>query len=109
MALSPKEKHELRAQAHHLKPVVMVGDKGLTENVMNEIEIAIYHHELIKIKVAGADKESREEAVTFICDTLKCESVQSIGNILVLYKKSIEKKTKADAQQKKQKKKTSKR
>ena len=92
MALSPKQKHDLRAKAHHLKPVVMIGDKGLTENVMTELNIAIEHHELIKVKIAGADKESRQEATNQICDAAKCELVQHIGNILVLYKRKIEKK-----------------
>lgn len=88
MRLTPKQKHELRAKAHQLKPVVLIGGKGITKAVLKELAEAIDHHELIKVKVAGADKEGRVSATEYICNTLKCESIQNIGNIIVLYKKS---------------------
>ena len=51
MTLSPAQKRFLRGMTHHINPVVIVGDKGLTENVLEEIEIALDHHELIKVKL----------------------------------------------------------
>jgi RNA-binding protein len=91
MSLTPKFRHELRAKAHKLKPVVMIGDKGLTENVIKELKGAIEHHELIKVKISGADKESRLAVTTEICAVVRCEPVQNIGNIVVLYRKNHDK------------------
>ena len=53
MALTSQKKQQLKAQAHKLNPVVMLGDKGLTENVLAEVDIALAAHELIKVKIAG--------------------------------------------------------
>ena len=75
----------LRAQAHHLKPVVMVGDKGLTENVLAEVEQALEVHELIKVGVA-AEREEREEAAQIMSAESGAHVVQIIGKMVVLYR-----------------------
>ena len=57
MAITPSQKRYLRSKAHNLKPVVTVGQHGLSDNVMAEIEIALAYHELVKIKISGADRD----------------------------------------------------
>lgn len=92
MQLSNKQKQHLKGLAHSLKPVVLLGGNGLTEGVMAEIDAALAHHELIKIKVPSEDREEK----TMIMDAIVRESgavkVQTIGHMLVLYKQSEDKK-----------------
>lgn len=84
--LTPEQRRFLRAQAHHLHPVVMIGDAGLTEAVLKEATSAIAHHELIKIKIHSDDREYRETAMAEICEKLGATPVQHIGKVLVIYK-----------------------
>jgi len=74
MELTPKQKSFLRSRAHDLNPVVMTGSNGLTEAVLKEIEQAIAHHELIKIKLGGVDKETRKTMTQTICEKLGSHS-----------------------------------
>ncbi|QIV95761.1 RNA-binding protein [Allofrancisella inopinata] len=87
-----KQQQKLKGLAHKLKPVVLIGEKGLTENVMLEIDLALATHELIKVKAFRAPKEYKEELSEKITQATKCELVQIIGNILVLYRKNPNKK-----------------
>lgn len=91
MLLSPKQRQQLKGLAHKLKPVIMIGNNGLTPAVNQEIDRALNDHELIKIKVQSEDRELRKELFTAICDTHQAESVQVIGKIAVVYRKNIEK------------------
>lgn len=84
--LTPGQRRFLRAQAHSLSPVVLIGDAGLTEAVMKEIARSLDSHELIKIKVAGGEREQREAMLTEICATLEAAPAQHIGKTLVVYK-----------------------
>lgn len=84
-------KRSLKAQAHHLKPVVLLGSKGLTEAVIAETEVALNTHELIKVKINGAEKEERLQMASELCEALRAEFVQMIGNIAVIYRKKEEK------------------
>ena len=88
--LSTKQKQFLKGLAHHLNPVVMLGGNGLTEGVLAEIENALNHHELIKVKVAGADRETKQLIIDAIVRETKAAQVQPIGHILVLYRPSEE-------------------
>lgn len=92
MNLSNKQKQYLKGEAHHLKPVVMIGANGLTEGVLAEIENALEYHELIKVKVSADDRETKK----LICDAIIRETdatqVQLIGSILTLFKPSEDKK-----------------
>ena len=88
--LSTKQKQFLKGLAHHLNPVVMLGGNGLTEGVLAEIENALNHHELIKVKVAGADRETKQLIINAIVRETKAAQVQTIGHILVLYRPSEE-------------------
>lgn len=84
--LTSGQRRFLRAQAHPLNPVVMIGDAGLTPGVMKEIERSLNSHELIKIKVAGGDREQRESMLAEICAALEAAPAQHIGKTLVIYK-----------------------
>ena len=79
---------QLRAIGHKLKPVVTIAGKGLTENVMAELERALTDHELIKIKLAVGSKEARTEVTREICDRSGADLIQGIGNVLVIMRRS---------------------
>jgi RNA-binding protein len=84
--LSNIEKKELRKKAYSLKPFVMIGQHGLTEAVIAEIDIALTAHELIKIRIKGADKKKRCEQVLLIEQQLNAKTIHQIGFITVLYR-----------------------
>ena len=86
MPLTIHQSKALRRLAHALKPVVMIGQKGLTENVVNEIDQALEHHELIKVRISATDKTERLEFAESIAQTTKCEMVQLIGHIGIFYR-----------------------
>ncbi|MES9843725.1 MAG: ribosome assembly RNA-binding protein YhbY [Candidatus Sedimenticola sp. PURPLELP] len=87
MSLTNPQKRHLKGLAHSLKPVVMVGQHGLTDGVFNELEIALDVHELIKVRVNAGDREERKEMLVALCEKSGAELVQSIGHIAVLYLK----------------------
>jgi RNA-binding protein len=80
----------LKARAHKLEPAVIIGAKGLTDEVIAEIDRALRAHELIKVRAPGLEREAREEALTTICDKTGAEAVQQVGKVFVLYRKSAE-------------------
>lgn len=84
--LSPLQRKELRAQAHHLDPVVLIGDGGLTDNVLAEVRRALAAHHLIKIRVFGDDRDLRLEILSQICEATGAAPVQHIGKLLVVYR-----------------------
>lgn len=88
MSLSPEQRRQYRAIAHHLKPVVMVGDKGLSEGLQQELERALEDHELIKVKVAGSDRDSRQAIIEELCRQTGAELVQIIGRIAVILRRA---------------------
>jgi RNA-binding protein len=89
MNLSKAQIKRLRSTSHQLKPVVMMGQNGMTEAVQKEIEIAIEHHELIKIRLPAADKVAKKQMIEIICKHHNAEPVQSIGNVVVIYRRNI--------------------
>ena len=84
--LSNVKKKELRRKAYSLKPFVMIGRQGLTDAVLAEIEVALDAHELIKIRIRGADKNKRSEQYSQIEQQLNAEIIHQIGFITVLYR-----------------------
>ncbi|MDP2562682.1 ribosome assembly RNA-binding protein YhbY [Psychrobium sp. 1_MG-2023] len=90
MNLSNKQKQHLKGLAHSLKPVVQLGSNGLTEGVLAEIDNALAHHELIKVKVATSDREMKKLIFEAIIRETQAVQVQTIGHILVVYKPSEE-------------------
>ncbi len=94
MALSEAQKKYLRGLGHHLNPVIMIAESGLSPAVASEFEIAISHHELIKVSVRVGDRAARDEIVARLCADATTELVQRIGNTAVLYRENPEKKKK---------------
>lgn len=86
LSLTPAQRRFLRAQAHSLSPIVMIGDAGLTEAVIKETDNSLKSHELIKIKVAGDDREVREQMMQEICAKVNAAPVQHIGKTLIIYR-----------------------
>jgi len=86
MSLSKKQIKFLRGKCHVLKPVIMMGQKGLTEEVLSELDIALTHHELVKIKLSIDDRDQRKQTAGEICDKSNAEEVQSIGKTLTVYR-----------------------
>lgn len=84
--LNSTENRALRAQAHHLKPVVSISQNGLTDSVIGEIDRSLKAHELIKIKLYGIERNDREALLVTICERLNCAPIQHIGNNLVLWR-----------------------
>ncbi len=84
--LTSVQRRALRARAHALNPVVIVGDAGLTTPVMNEIHQNLASHELIKIRVTADAHATRDQFMDEICTTLHAAAVQHIGKILVIYR-----------------------
>jgi putative YhbY family RNA-binding protein len=89
--LDPSARRALRARAHHLHPVVSIGQNGLTPAVLHEIDVALTAHELIKVRVFGDDREARETLLDEICTALDATPVQTIGKLLVVYRASPDK------------------
>lgn len=90
LTLSTTERRDLRAQAHHLNPVVSIAGNGLTASVLKEIDQALKAHELIKIRIYGDDREARMAYLEKICSELGCAPVQSIGKLLVVFRPNPE-------------------
>lgn len=86
MQLNNKQKQYLKGLAHHLKPVVLLGANGLTEGVLAEIDLALEHHELIKIKIASGDRETKKLIIDAIVRETGATKVTTIGHVLVLLK-----------------------
>lgn len=86
MQLTPAQRQYLKGLAHARHPVVIIGDKGLSPAVVQEVDRALAAHELIKVKAASSDKVQREAWLLELCATLNAAPVQHIGKILVLYR-----------------------
>ena len=89
--LTPARRSELRAQAHALSPVVMIGDKGLSDTVVAEVDRALTAHELVKVKAATDDREARAAWMASLCEWLDAQPVQTIGKVLVIWRENPEK------------------
>jgi RNA-binding protein len=84
--LTASQKRYLRGLAHDLKAVIQVGQKGVTPALLSELDSALAFHELIKIKLAGDDRESRSEAIEQIRASSGAEVVQTIGKVACFYR-----------------------
>ena len=88
--LSTKRRSELRGEAHKLNPIVIIGDKGLTDEVIAEIDRSLKAHELIKVRAAGGERDVRETWLDTICTRLEAHAVQRIGKVFVIYRENPE-------------------
>ena len=86
LILTIAERKEHRATAHHLDPVVLIGQDGLTDAVTREVDAALNAHGLIKVRVFGDDRAQREQVFATLCDTLNAAPIQHIGKLLVLWR-----------------------
>ncbi len=86
--MQPAERKALKARAHKLEPVVRIGSKGVTEDVIAEIERALKAHELIKVRAATLDRDQRDAALASICERTRAERVQQVGKVFVLFRKN---------------------
>ena len=86
LKLTPVERSALRAEAHALKPIVIIGEAGLTPAVLKEIDLGLDSHGLIKVRVFGDDREARVGMYDTICGNLGAAPVQHIGKLLVIYR-----------------------
>ena len=88
--LSSSQRRTLKARAHKLEPVVHIGAKGLTGEVVEEIDRALKAHELIKVRAGSLERHERDLAVSAICEKTGADAVQQIGKVFVLYRKNDE-------------------
>ena len=90
MSLTDKQRRQLRGRAHPLKPVVIVGQAGVSPPVLAEIGVALDAHELIKVKVNAGDREERAAMIEHIVGETGADPVQRIGQVLVLFRRNPE-------------------
>ncbi len=91
MKLTNSQIRYLRSQAHALKPVVMVGANGITESLMEELNIALSAHELIKVKVRAEEREDRDEMIEYLCNKSGAQKIQRVGHNLTLFRRNPDK------------------
>jgi len=92
MKLSESQKKHLRGLGHALKPVVIVGDSGLSDSVLAEFESTLNHHELIKVRVRVGERAARDEIIEKLCSESSANLIQRIGNVALLYRPNLNKK-----------------
>ena len=91
MTLNESHKKYLRGLGHKLKPVLIVAQAGLTESVLVELESALAHHELIKVRVRAADRETRNAIIAELCRRSAAELVMRTGNTALLFRRNVDK------------------
>ena len=86
LSLTARQRARLKGRAHALEPVVFIGQAGLSETVLAEVERALTAHGLIKVKLAGADRADREALTSDICEKTSSVAVQNVGRMLVIWR-----------------------
>ena len=81
-----KTRRQLKRIAHHLQPVVTIGDGGVSDGVVAETNRALADHELIKVRIHAEDRDDRQQLAQALCDACAAELVQKIGKVIVLYR-----------------------
>lgn len=92
MNLSESQKKYLRGRGHTLKPMIMIGNAGLSESVLAEYESTMAHHELIKVKMRAGNKSICDEMINKLCDEHAAVLVQRTGNVALMYRANLKKK-----------------
>jgi RNA-binding protein len=90
MPINEKQKRQLKKLVHHLKPVVMVGQHGLSDNIHHEIDIALDHHELIKVRVNAADKAERKAMIETIIERSGADLILTVGHVAAFFRRNQE-------------------
>jgi RNA-binding protein len=86
LEITSRERSTLRSAAHSLRPVVLIGDKGLSDAVLKEIDLNLTSHGLIKVRVGGEHRDVREEMLAALCDALSCAPVHHLGKMFILFR-----------------------
>lgn len=84
--ITSQERSTLRAAAHSLRPVVLIGDRGLTESVLKEIDLHLTAHKLIKVRASGQERAERDVLLETICQSLSCAPIHHLGKTLIIYR-----------------------
>ena len=92
MTLSESQKKYLRGRGHDLKPVITVGDAGLSASLMAEYESTITHHELIKVRIRVGDRGARNAIIDELCASSSAELIQRVGNVALIYRENADEK-----------------
>jgi len=90
MSLNEKQKKHLRKLGHSLEPVLLTGGSGLTPGVLAELDATLAHHELLKVRVRAADRDSRDQLIRAMCEHAGAELVQRIGHVALLWRPNPE-------------------
>ena len=88
MALTNSQLRYLRGLAHDLNPVIMVGNKGVSDSLVAELEVALDHHELVKVRISAGDRDARDVMAADLVQRTGAQKVQRIGNVLALYRRN---------------------
>lgn len=91
MPLTKKQIRQLKSLVHHLNPVVIVGQNGLTDAVINELNTTLDTHELIKVRLNAGDREERQTMIEQICNRCNTELVQTIGHVAAFFRRNADK------------------
>jgi RNA-binding protein len=86
MSITEKQKRWLKSRVHHMKPVVLVGQAGVTDRLLAELDLALDHHELLKVRVSAGDRELRDVLVAQLVESSRSTLVSRIGNVAALYR-----------------------
>lgn len=86
--LTEKQRRYLRSMAHHRKVIVMLGQYGLTENVVSEVDLALQHHELVKVRISSSEREARHALITQIAERTNSEIIQEIGHLGIFFRRA---------------------
>lgn len=86
MTLSESQKKFLRGLGHQLKPVIVIGDSGLSESLLKEFESTIDHHELIKVRIRAGDRKSRDDTIRSLCEQSESSLITRTGNVALVYR-----------------------
>lgn len=92
MNLNEHQKKYLRGLGHQLKPLIMVGDAGLSESLLAEYESTLNHHELIKVRIRVGDRDARDTIIDKLCTDSSAILVQRVGNVALLFRQNLRKK-----------------
>lgn len=92
MELNEHQKKFLRGLGHQLKPVIIVGEAGLSDSLLAEFESTLAHHELIKVRVRVGDRDARDGIIEKLCAESSAQLIQRIGNVALLFRQNLRKK-----------------
>ncbi|MDQ6967088.1 MAG: ribosome assembly RNA-binding protein YhbY [Mariprofundaceae bacterium] len=88
MPINSKQRKALKSKAHHLKPVIRIGQHGVSEGVITETNLSLDTHELIKVQIQQGDRDERHAAIEVLCQQAGAELVHAIGKVFIIYRQS---------------------